>query len=129
VVGGTVVVGASVVLEWLEGEVDVVDVILVDGRPAVTFAAAAGDVVSAAFEEEVDVEEDEVFARTAALTASAARSRQRMRGTDRADFRVAAPTRAMRQLSPLRGLGIPSPPLGVQLSRQNGVFRPQAYPD
>jgi hypothetical protein len=128
VVGETAVVGAKVVLVWREGLVVVVDV-LVDGSMALTFAPPAGDVVAAALTDDVGVEEEEVDAQMAAPTANAARSRQRMSGTDRADFRVAAPARAMCQLSPLRGLGIPSPPLFVQLSRQNGVFGPETNPD
>jgi hypothetical protein len=125
--GGTVVVVAGiVVLAWVDAE-EVLEV-LVDGWVALTFAAAGG-LVAAALRDDVGVEEVDVFAMTAAPTPNTTSTTHRMSGTDRADFRVAPPARAMCQLSPLRGRGIPSPPLFARLSRKNSVFGPEANPD
>ena len=64
-------------------------------------ATAVVDVVAGALSDRVGVEGEEPAAATAAPRASAAKRRHRTKGTDRADFRVVASARAMRQLSPL----------------------------
>ena len=73
-------------------EVGAVVDVLIDGLAALTFAVPG---VTAAPTDEVGVEEDEREATAAAPMANAPRRKQRTKGTLRADFRVAPPTRAI----------------------------------
>jgi hypothetical protein len=109
--GGAVVLGGLVVALPPGGAV-----VVEGGAAAIAFVVlrAGAAVLAEAVSDGVWVDPDEFLARTAAPSANAVNSRHRTKGTDRADFRVVASARAMRQLSPLRDRGIPSPPVFVR---------------